>query len=388
MTSPVPTMIHLTPSPSTEPDDYFHNVRYVLDSIDNSVVIILAAIFTVGVALSVVENIVVVFVLTHAKKGKTSFNPLIFNLAVSDWTLSLVCLPFLFTSTVMGEWVFGFAMCKLVSYLHTASEIVSIFTLVAICIERYRAIMYPLLTQAKKRHRIIAIILIWIAALVICCPYPILNQLYYYPLVENRTAALCSNSWPMVGAVDGRKVYMWIVFLLMYIGPLLILEICYLRVVARLWLYKLPGCADNRMEVRSKQKAITSILFAVIMFAICWLPIHLFRMVVLTHKTEFLATHPMEVNIIRACGYIWLIISDAVFNPIIYAFISKSFRRDFYRTCLSCRRLLKRQDREPTMHSQSLEERRRVTESLSTDKTKLHHSQLETLVPETEATTM
>ncbi|XP_070531683.1 substance-P receptor-like isoform X2 [Ptychodera flava] len=292
MTSPVPTMIHLTQSPSKEPDD----ARYVLDTIDDSVVKILAAIFTVGVALSVVENIVVVFVLTHAKKCKTSFNPLIFNLAVSDWTLSLVCLPFLFTSTVMGEWVFGFAMCKLVSYLHTASEIASIFTLVAICVERYRAIMYPLPTEAKKRHRIIAIILIWIAALVICCPYPILNQLYYYPLVENRTAALCRISWPMVGAVDGRKVYMWIVFLLMYIGPLLILGICYLRTVAKLWLDRLPGSADDRMEARSKRKAITSILFAVTMFAIAWLPVHLFRMVALTHSTEFLATHPWKLT--------------------------------------------------------------------------------------------
>ncbi|XP_070531675.1 tachykinin-like peptides receptor 86C [Ptychodera flava] len=219
-------------------------------------------------------------------------------------------------------------------------------------------------------------------------PLPYLKPTGLLPLVENRTAALCTNRWQMVGGVDGRKVYMWIVFLLMYIGPLLILGICYLRVVARLWLYKLPGSADEKMEARSNRKAITSILFAVIMFAICWLPIHLFRMVALTHKTEFLATHPMEVNIIRACGYIWLIISDAVFNPIIYAFISKSFRSDFYRICFFCRRLIKRQDWQPTMDSRNREERRRVTESLSTDKTKLHHSQLETLVPETEATTM
>ncbi|XP_070531670.1 neuropeptide Y receptor type 1-like [Ptychodera flava] len=371
MTSPSPTITQLTPTPSTEIDDYIDdaNIRYVLPTIDDSVVKILTVIFSVGVALSVVENIVVILVLTHAKKGKTSFYLLIFNLAVSDWTLSLLCLPFLFTSTVMGEWVFGFAMCKLVSYLHTASEIVSIFTLVAICIERYRAIMYPLPTQAKKRHRIIAIILIWIAALIICCPYPILNQLDYYPLVENRTAALCTNSWPMVGAIYGRKVYMWIVFLLMYVGPLLILGICYLRTVAKLRLYRLPRSADNRMEARSKRKAITSILFAVIMFAICWLPIHLFRMVVLTHRTEFLDTHPMAVNIIKACGYIWLIISDAVFNPIIYAFISKNFRRDFYRICLSCRRLIKRRDREPAVDSQNREGRRRSTDALSANKT-------------------
>ncbi|XP_070531672.1 galanin receptor 2b-like [Ptychodera flava] len=309
MTSSIPTITQLTPTPSTEIDNYTDdaNERYVLDTIDDSVVKILTVIFSVGVGLSVVENIVVVLVLTHAKKkGKKSFNPLIFNLAISDWTLSLVCLPFLFKSTVMGEWIFGFVMCKLVSYLHTASEIVSIFTLVAICIERYRAIMYPLLTKAKakKMRRIIAIILIWVAALVICCPYPISNQLNYYPLVENRTIALCTNSWQMVGGVDGRKVYMWIVFLLMYIGPLVTLGICYLRAVARLWLHKLPGSGDEKMKARSNRKAITSILFAVIMFAICWLPIHLFRMVALTHRTDFLGTHPMAINIIRACGYI------------------------------------------------------------------------------------
>ncbi|XP_070532923.1 C-C chemokine receptor 1-like protein 1 isoform X2 [Ptychodera flava] len=259
MTSNIPTITQLTPTPSTEIDDYTDdaNIRYVLPTIDDSVVKILTVIFSVGVALSVVENIVVVLVLTHAKKkGKKSFNPLIFNLAISDWTLSLVCLPFLFKSTVMGEWIFGFVMCKLVSYLHTA---------------------------------------------------------------------------------------------------------------------------------------ITSILFAVIMFAICWLPIHLFRMVALIHRTDFLGTHPMAINIIRACGYIWLIISDAVFNPIIYVFISKNFRSDFYRICFSCRRLLKRQDRQPNMDSRNREERRRVTvvvSRLSTNKTKLHHSQLETLVPKTEATTM
>ncbi|XP_070533437.1 neuropeptide Y receptor type 1-like isoform X3 [Ptychodera flava] len=103
-------------SNDSESYSYYYEDVYSLPRMDQAAVHILSPIFILGVVVSTVGNIVVILVITCKKNSKASFNTLILNLAISDWTLSLLCLPFVFTSAVMGEWIFGDVICRLAPF--------------------------------------------------------------------------------------------------------------------------------------------------------------------------------------------------------------------------------------------------------------------------------
>ncbi|XP_077989818.1 substance-K receptor-like [Glandiceps talaboti] len=80
-------------------------------------------------------------------------------------------------------------------------------------------------------------------------------------------------------------------------------------------------------------KTIRTLISIVILFAICWLPVNLYNLVLVTYNPEYLETHRLTADVIRACSYIWPILSDSIFNPIVYVFLSDEFRSDMSRFC-------------------------------------------------------
>lgn len=79
-------------------------------------------------------------------------NYFICNLAVGDILMSLFCVPFSFFPTLLLQyWPFGSLLCHLVNYSQAISVLVSAYTLVAISIDRYIAILWPLRPRITKR---------------------------------------------------------------------------------------------------------------------------------------------------------------------------------------------------------------------------------------------
>ncbi|XP_070533434.1 neuropeptide Y receptor type 5-like isoform X1 [Ptychodera flava] len=207
-------------SNDSESYSYYYEDVYSLPRMDQAAVHILSPIFILGVVVSTVGNIVVILVITCKKNSKASFNTLILNLAISDWTLSLLCLPFVFTSAVMGEWIFGDVICRLAPFALKVSEIVSIFTLTAIGTDRYHAIMYPLKEKLTTRKKIILVVIIWVTAAVICTPYALYHSVRRFPIEDNRRASLCLATWPSSGfAVQPKEAYIWTMFFSTYVLP-------------------------------------------------------------------------------------------------------------------------------------------------------------------------
>ncbi|XP_077989805.1 prolactin-releasing peptide receptor-like [Glandiceps talaboti] len=104
-----------------------------------------------------------------------------------------------------------------------------------------------------------------------------------------------------------------------------------MRVIVVLWRHKRPGCSDIDDESRlrkAKVKTIRTLISIIVLFVVCWLPVNLYNLVLVTYNPEYLETHPLTADVIRACTYIWPILSDAIFNPIVYVFLSDKFRSD------------------------------------------------------------
>ena len=89
-------------------------------------------IFIVGV----IGNILVCLVVCRERKMKNVTNYFIFNLAVSDLSVLLICIPFDFGEIVTQTFPYGAFMCRLVYPLQTLATTASVGTLVAISLNR------------------------------------------------------------------------------------------------------------------------------------------------------------------------------------------------------------------------------------------------------------
>lgn len=102
--------------------------------------------------IALLGNGVVCYIVYASPRMKTVTNYFIVNLAVGDILMSLFCVPFSFFSILLLQyWPFGSVLCHLVNYSQAISVLVSAYTLVAISIDRYIAILWPLRPRISKR---------------------------------------------------------------------------------------------------------------------------------------------------------------------------------------------------------------------------------------------
>ncbi|XP_072159235.1 alpha-2 adrenergic receptor [Bemisia tabaci] len=120
----------------------------------------------------VVGNMLVIIAIATEKALKNIQNWFIASLAVADFFLGLVIMPFSLANELMGYWIFGNWWCDIHSAMDVLLSTASIMNLCLISLDRYWSI-----TQAvdylKKRtpaRAAVMITLVWILSAVICIP--------------------------------------------------------------------------------------------------------------------------------------------------------------------------------------------------------------------------
>lgn len=155
--------------PASYPEDFltsklFHSCIYLMYSI----------VFLVAL----IGNGLVCFVVQTSPRMKTVTNYFIVNLAVGDILMTLFCVPFSFVPMlILRYWPFGFVMCKVVNYTQAVSVLVSAYTLLAISIDRYMAIMRPLRPRLGKAAAKMVVAAVWIGALSTAAPIVVVSKL-------------------------------------------------------------------------------------------------------------------------------------------------------------------------------------------------------------------
>lgn len=67
--------------------------------------------------MSVIGNLLIIVVLMLNKRMRTVTNTFLLSLAVSDLMMAVFCMPFTLIPSILKDFIFGAAMCKIVSYL-------------------------------------------------------------------------------------------------------------------------------------------------------------------------------------------------------------------------------------------------------------------------------
>nr|XP_036675607.1 RYamide receptor isoform X1 [Drosophila suzukii] len=276
---------------------------------------------------ALIGNGTVCYIVQSTPRMRTVTNYFIASLALGDILMSFFCVPSSFISLfILNYWPFGVVLCHFVNYSQAVSVLVTAYTLVAISIDRYIAIMWPLRPRITKRYATLIISGVWFIALATAFPIPLVSglEIPMSPWHEKCEKYICREIWP---SRTQEYYYTLSLFALQFVVPLGVLVFTYTRIAIRVWGKRPPGEAettrDQRMA-RSKRKMIKMMLTVVVVFTCCWLPFNILQL--LLNDEEFAHWVPLPYVWF---AFHWLAMSHSCYNPIIYCYMNARFRGGF-----------------------------------------------------------
>ncbi|KAI7813335.1 putative neuropeptide FF receptor 2, partial [Triplophysa rosa] len=328
----------------------YSNVTYVDFYLHEPLV---SAIFIVSYFLifivCMVGNGVVCFIVLRSKNMRTVTNLFILNLAISDLLVGIFCMPTTLVDNIITGWPFGSLVCKLSGMVQGISVSASVFTLVAIAVDRFCCIVYPFKQKVTISTSTLIIVIIWVLAISIMCPSGVMLQV----TKEHRVAILlsdgnttqpfywCRENWPNQ---EMRKIYTTVLFTNIYLAPLTLIVIMYARIGIMLFKTSMPtsvsqirttgsgsgkqGRYESRQMVsRKKKRVIKMLLIVALLFILSWLP--LWTLMMLSDYASLSERQHRIINIYFYPLAHWLAFCNSSVNPIVYGFFNENFRKGF-----------------------------------------------------------
>ncbi|KAH0623175.1 hypothetical protein JD844_031215 [Phrynosoma platyrhinos] len=286
--------------------------------------------------LCMLGNGLVCFIILKSRRMRTVTNLFILNLAISDLLVGIFCVPTTLMDNLITGWPFSNSICKISGLAQGMSISSSVFTLVAIAVDR------PKLTFLQALN---TISIIWVLSITIMCPSAVMltvaqqedsytvcsdNQSMAYPLYS------CYEAWP---ESEMRKVYTTVLFVHIYVAPLSLITFMYVRIGFKL--YRSSGPVSQHQVVSEDQcnmvvskwkvKVIKMLVLVALLFMLSWLPLWILMLL-----TDYGKLDEQQINLLA--GYVfpfahWLAFSNSSVNPIIYGYFNENFKKGFQAAC-------------------------------------------------------
>uniref|UniRef100_A0A8C7Y436 Neuromedin-K receptor n=1 Tax=Oryzias sinensis TaxID=183150 RepID=A0A8C7Y436_9TELE len=279
------------------------------------------------VALWSVAYSLVLAVAVFGNRMRTVTNYFLLNLAFSDASMAAFNTLINFIYAAHGEWYFGEAYCKFHNFFPVTSVFASIYSMTAIAVDRYMAIIHPLKPRLSAKATTGIIVCIWSLAIVLAFP------LCYFSTTQVRPRrTICYVAWPRMA--DDSFMYHIIVAVLIYVLPLVVMGITYTIVGLTLWGGEIPGDSSDNYhgQLQAKRKVVKMMIIVVVTFALCWLPYHIYFIVTGINKRLSKWKYIQQVYL----SVMWLAMSSTMYNPIIYCCLNSRFRAGFKRAFRWC----------------------------------------------------
>ncbi|CAL8341044.1 unnamed protein product [Lota lota] len=198
-------------------------------------------------------------------KKMGNINVFVLNLGIAD-LLYVFTLPFLVAYYAQqSTWTFGPTFCKVTRFCFNLNLYGSIGFLTCISIYRYLGIVHPMKVMGKisTRHSIVISATVWLLVLI-----QILPDMFFE---KNST----NSSLSCYDTTDDRLIERYLSYSLGwtitgFAVPLLIIVACYGHVVVVL-------ATNANVNTLLKQRCLKLVIILTMLFAICFIPYHVFR---------------------------------------------------------------------------------------------------------------
>ncbi|XP_047446775.1 adenosine A2a receptor a [Mugil cephalus] len=289
---------------------------------------------------SVLGNVLVCWAVCLNSNLQSITNFFVVSLAAADIAVGVLAIPF--AIVISTGFCSNFYGCLFIACFVLVLTQSSIFSLLAIAIDRYIAIKIPLrynsLVTGQRARGIIAIC--WIFSIII----GLTPMMGWHKLPNNDNSTCPSGLMKCLFEEVVEMEYMvYFNFFACVLIPLLLMLAIYLcifmaaRHQLKLMEVKAVHGEKSRSTLQKEVQAAKSLAIIVGLFAVCWLPLHIINC--FTLFCPQCNRPPLWIM------YVAIILSHAnsVVNPFIYAYRIREFRRTFRR--IIRRNILGRQER-------------------------------------------
>ncbi|XP_041965589.1 neuromedin-U receptor 1 [Alosa sapidissima] len=306
------------------------------------VCVIYLVIFMVGA----LGNVLTCTAIARYRIMQTPTNYYLFSLAVSDLTVLLLGMPLeLYEMWNNYPFLLGLGGCYFRTFLFETVCFASVLNVTALSAERYLAVVHPLSVKhiATKTHAKRVILALWGLSVICALPNTSLHGIKYLPPRFGQQfpeSAIC-------GVVKPAWIYNLLVqvtALVFFMLPMISMGVLYLLI--GLQLYREKALIQQVTEVsletnlgkdshqitqqnRRHQQVTKMLCVLVVVFAICWAPFHIDRVVwSYIESDSWTKERYMIFEWVHVLSGVFFYLSSAV-NPILYNLMSTRFREMF-----------------------------------------------------------
>ncbi|XP_026986931.1 adenosine receptor A2b [Sagmatias obliquidens] len=284
-------------------------------------------------ALAVAGNVLVCAAVGASSALQTPTNYFLVSLAAADVAVGLFAIPF--AVTISLGFCTDFHSCLFLACFVLVVTQSSIFSLLAVAVDRYLAVRVPLryrsLVTGARARGVIAVL--WVLALGIgLTPFLGWNS-------KDR-AANCTEPWDgttnasccLVKCLFENVVPMSYMVYFNFFGcvlpPLLIMLVIYVKIflVACRQLRRMELVGHSRTVLQREVHAAKSLAMIVGIFALCWLPVHAINCASLFQPGWAKEKPKWAMNTAILLSH-----ANSVVNPIVYAYRNRDFRYTFHK---------------------------------------------------------
>ncbi|XP_023852874.1 parapinopsin-like [Salvelinus sp. IW2-2015] len=273
---------------------------------------IVMAMFTVP---AIVLNSTVIVVSLMNKQLRQPLNYALVNMAVADLGTALTGGVLSVVNNALGYFSLGRTGCVIEGFSVALFGITSLCTVALIAIERMFVVSKPLgPISFQTKHAVGGVALSWVWSLIWNTP-----PLFGWGRYElEGVGTSCAPDWH--NRDPNNVSYILCYFLLCFTVPFLIIVASYSKLIYTLRQVSAMGCIEGGAAAKAEAKVARMVVLMVVTFLISWLPYATLALVVVSHPDA-------HISPLLGTVPVYLAKSSTVYNPLIYLYMNKQFRR-------------------------------------------------------------
>ncbi|KAI5624723.1 endothelin B receptor precursor, partial [Silurus asotus] len=317
------------PPMCARPSEIKHTFKYI-----NTV--ISCMIFVVGI----IGNSTLLRIIYKNKCMRNGPNVLIGSLALGDLLYILIAIPINVFKLLAEDWPFGVYICKLMPFIQKASVGITVLSLCALSIDRYHAVTSWSRVKGMgiPLWKAVEVTLIWVLSVILAVPealaFDIMETVY-----RGQKLRVCLlhpvQTTPFLQFYQDVKD--WWLFGFYFCLPLACTGVFYTLMSCEMLKRKKGMRIALNDHMKQRREVAKTIFCLVVIFALCWLPLHLSRIL---KKTIYNPTDPNRCELLSfllVMDYIGINMAslNSCINPVALYFVSQKFKNCF-KSCLCC----------------------------------------------------